>query len=178
MGQRSSQDDSLVAYGIEQEKSDLRAHVSVIGRCVYVYPTRNAIERIKAYKYPKGSAYTGDQKTGMGYLVPPYDIPGARVIDVPDDIMVKVNFDPRDNTSTKGNKAVSAVRDLLLRGLFPLDSMSEIVEEKDMQINGWDITVKLNFHIQIKCDWKCGISDGCTGNLFIQIAERNPNRMY
>jgi len=52
------------------------------------------------------------------------------------------------------------------------------VEEKDMQISGWDITVKLNFRIQIKCDWKCGLGDGCTGNLFIQIAERNPNKAF
>src|SRR3972149_1467611 len=153
VGQRSSADNSLVVYGIEQEKSDLRVHVSVMGRCVYIYPTQNAIERIKAYKYPKGSAFTNGQKTGLGYLVPPHDIPGVRTIDVPDEILAQINFDPRDNTSMKGNKAVS-----------------EIVEEKDMQISGWDITVKLNFRIQVKCDWKCGLGDGCTGNLFIQIA--------
>jgi len=178
VGQRSSADNSLVVYGIEQEKSDLRVHVSVMGRCVYIYPTQNAIERIKAYKYPKGSAFTNGQKTGLGYLVPPHDIPGVRTIDVPDEILAQINFDPRDNTSMKGNKAVSVVRTLLLRGLFPLDSVSEIVEEKDMQISGWDITVKLNFRIQVKCDWKCGLGDGCTGNLFIQIAERNPNKMF
>lgn len=163
----------MINYGILQEKSDLRAHVSVIGKSIYIYPTQQAIAQINKYHYPKGTAYTAALATGVGYLVPPYDIKGIRVVDIPDDIFNSVQFDVRDTTTQKGNKAVSVVRQMLSMGLFPLDSVSEIVDNKDLQIDGYDITVKLHFHIQVKCDWKCGVSDGCTGNLFIQISERN-----
>lgn len=173
---------TLFEYGILQEKSDIRAHVSVIGRCVYVFQTANAIKAIKTKKYPEAPAFTGSIKTANGLLVPPFDIDGIRVVDTPDDVMDLMNFNNTDSTSAKGNKAVEVVKHLLRRGLFPMnanpetieDRQMQIIEDRQMQISGLDILVKMEVKIQVKCDWGAGVGPGCTGNLFLQIAESNP----
>jgi len=36
----------LREYGIHTEDSDIRAHVSVVNRTIYIFPTRNGIETI------------------------------------------------------------------------------------------------------------------------------------
>jgi hypothetical protein len=38
------QNTKLVDYGIQTEESDLRAHVCVNARQVYVYPTKKGVE--------------------------------------------------------------------------------------------------------------------------------------
>ncbi len=45
-----------------------------------------------------------------------------------------------------------------------------------MQIRGVDIVVRGQWRIQVKCDYDAGRGkDGSgTGNLFLQVAERNP----
>jgi len=169
---------SLFEYGILQEKSDLRAHVSVVGECVYVFQTSSAVRAIKSHHYHEAPAYTGSILTAMGLLVPPFDIDGLRVVDIPADVVAAVDFNKADNTTSKGNKAVEVVRVLLNRGLFPMNAAPEIVEDKQMQISGLDILVKMEVKIQVKCDWKCGVSDGCSGNLYLQIAESNPYKQH
>lgn len=164
----------LVDYGIIQEKSDIRAHVSVAGKCVYVYPTNAGIEAIRKGSYRKAPAYTGDIKTAEGYLVPPKDISLCRTIEIPDHIMQKANFDEADTTTQKGDKAVRVVRWLLSTGRFPLWTDSRVIEDHDLQIDGMDIVVRMNTRIQVKCDWRAGNGQGCTGNLFLQVAECNP----
>lgn len=168
----------LVPYGIAEEQSDIRAHVSVVGRVVYVYPTVDCIATIDSKTYPKAPAYQKDIQTAEGYLVPPDDITHLKRIQIPDIIMGVANFSEYDNTSLKGNKAVFVVKYLLRAGLFPLWTEPTLIDDVDMQVSGMDIIVKLNTRIQVKCDWKAGTEAGCTGNLYIQTAECNPFGMH
>ena len=168
----------LVPYGIYEEKTDIRAHVSVAGKCVYVYPTKKGIEAIENGTYRKAPAYTGDIKTAEGYLVPPKDIRMLRVIPIPQEIMDQAAFSESDTTTEKGSKAVRIVRWLLRNGKFPLWTEPGLIEDHDLQVDGTDIIVSLHTRIQVKCDWKAGSGPGCTGNLFLQVAECNPFQMF
>ena len=168
----------LVEYGIQQEKSDIRAHVSVIGMAVYVYPTAEGIAVIGRPDYKKVSVMTQGVVTAEGFLVPPRDIPHCRMIELPATVMQAARFNEGDNTTEKGRRAVSVVKWLLKAGMFPLWLSSEIIQDHEMQVDGTDILVRLDTRIQVKCDWRGGDRSGCTGNLFIQVAECNPFRMY
>jgi len=77
-------------------------------------------------------------------------------------------------TSVKGAKAVRVVTELLRIGWFPLPVDPQIIDDVDMQIKGTDINVRASFKIQVKCDYKGGIGPGCTGRLYLQVAENNP----
>lgn len=168
----------LIEYGIQNEKSDLRAHVSVVGRCVYVYRTETALSVIASNKYRKVPVMTGNIVTATGYVVPPSDIANIKIVDIPEKIMLLANFSQFDSTSAKGDKAVKIIKWLLKSGLFPLAAMPEVITDKDLQIEGTDILVKLESRIQVKCDYKAGDRSGCTGNLFLQVSECNPFRSH
>ena len=62
----------LVEYGIHNEGSDIRAHVCVLARRVYVFPTANALACIDAGDYPRRPVYTQingvSTVTAEGYL--------------------------------------------------------------------------------------------------------------
>ena len=164
----------LINYGIQNEKSEMRAHVSVVGRCVYVYKTSSGLAAIKKKDYRKVPAMTGDVVTAMGYIVPPNDIQGIRVVDIPDKIMMLADFNERDTTTEKGDKAVRIIKWMLKSGVFPLSVSPDVITDRDLQIDGADIIVRLEARIQVKCDYRSGDRAGCTGNLFLQIAECNP----
>ncbi len=174
--------EPLVEYGILQEKSDVRAHVSVVGRCVYVYPTSAGVSCVRSGKYRKAGAsqeiYGRKEQTAVGCLVPPSDILGCSVVDIPDHIMEKANFRKIDTTTDKGKKAVRVVQWLLRAGRFPLWPESTEVTDEQMQLEGTDILLTMNLRIQVKCDWKAGDRPGCTGNLYLQTAESNPLKQH
>lgn len=169
---------SLIKYGIEEEESDIRAHVSVIGGVVYVYPTGDGIKAIKKGIYKKLPVWTNGIQTAEGYVVPPQDIPHCRTVELPEFVIQAAHFNEYDGTSLKGQKAVFVVKWLLKAGMFPLWLSSEIIEDHEMQVKGTDILVRLDTRIQVKCDYNAGDRIGCTGNLFIQIAECNPFKQY
>jgi hypothetical protein len=175
----------LVNYGIQNEGSDIRAHVAVLARVVYVYKTRVGHNAINPDKHKLVPGRQLDKNghdmivTAAGYLVPPDDIPGLRTIFVPDQIWELANFDKTQGTSEKGNKAVRIVKWLLNNGRFPIWVHPEIIEDADLQISGTDILVRAKTKIQVKCDYRAGTgAPGCTGNLFLQIAESNPFKRY
>ena len=168
----------LVDYGIREEQSDIRAHVSVVGRCVYVYPTRFAIEALASGNYRSAPARTGGLVTAMGCLVPPGEIKLCKRIAIPADVLAKAGFDEGDSTSVKGEKALRAVRWLLRAGLFPLWAEPVVIDDLDMQTEGMDIVVQMRARIQVKCDWRAGEGKGCTGNLYIQTQECNPYALF
>ena len=168
----------LVEYGIRQEQSDIRAHVSVLGRCVYVYPTCYGLEAVQSGGYRSAPARTGDVVTAMGYLVPPDRIKQCRRVAIPEHIMAKAAFEEGESTSSKGEKALRIVSWLLRAGRFPLWTEPQVVDELDMQTDGMDIIVSMRARIQVKCDWRCGDGEGCTGNLYIQTQECNPYSQY
>lgn len=165
---------TLVPYGIREELGTIRAHVSVVSECVYIFPASVAIALIDSGKYDQAPAKTGNIVTARGYLIPPRDIPGIRTIPLPPDLMETLDFRHEDSTSQKGNKAVRAVCYLLKIGCFPLCITGEEIEDPDLQISGTDILINLKTRIQVKCDWRAGPGPNGTGNLYLQTEECNP----
>jgi hypothetical protein len=173
----------LSDYGIQNEQSDLRAHVCPLVRRVYVYPTAEGCRAIEAGGRSARPAYQAGVKgaTAMGYCVPPFDIRRCVALEVRADAWAAATFCKTDDTSTKGSKAVRFVAGMIRAGVFPLPYViGECNTDLDrtMQIRGDDIVVAVGanrVHIQVKCDY-CGGDKalGGTGNLYLQIAERNP----
>jgi hypothetical protein len=167
----------LAEYGILQENSHIRAHVSVTARCVYAFRTRCAIDAVSTGKYPKRQAYQPgiNGATAAGFIVPVNDIEDVRRV-VWNDVQWWTYFQPDMTTTQKGALAVRVVQRTLERGLFPLwlSGVSEVGKELDIQ--GTDILINGVWRLQVKCDYNAG--DGGTGNLYIQTAERNPLKRY
>lgn len=173
----------LVDYGIQSEQSDIRAHVCVVVERVYVYPTRLGIEAISRGDYRKVPVYTYRNnirtKTAEGYLVPPKDIPRCVHMPIPDWLLAKLDFSPKDSTTAKGEKAVAVVTTFLRGGGFPLPVTGRVIKSHNLQVDGLDIYVDLKARIQVKCDYRGGPEElGGTGNLFLQTAECNPYRQH
>lgn len=163
----------LIDYGILNEKSDLRAHVCVLGKNVYVFPTASGIDAIMTGKYSSRNVFTKNIKTATGYLVPPNDIENCEVYEIPDKWWRKVSFCETDTTTQKGDKAIRIVKNMIIRGMMPALKLNfKEITEKDLQIEGTDIIIHAKARIQVKCDYRGG--KGGTGNLFLQIQECNP----
>jgi hypothetical protein len=120
--------------------------------------------------------------TAIGYLVPPKSIPGCHQVIVADNVwkMSRIaTYPERGHQSEKGRAAVYIVQEALKQGLIPLNVTAKEIADKDMQIAGTDIYVKAGIKIQVKCDYNGGPKAyGGTGNLFLQIAECNPFKLY
>jgi hypothetical protein len=169
----------LVAYGIQDEKADLRAHVCVVARCVYTYPTFRAREQITKRKYLLKPAYQNGIKTAEGYLVPPDDIPGCRPSRLSDLYWDTYCITEDMDTREKGERAAQLVADALRAGRIAFPLYPRVVREYDLQLIGFDIVANANISIQVKCDFKGGHRHlGGTGNLYIQVAEANPHKLY
>ena len=166
--------NELFEYGIHLENSDIRAHVSVINKTIYVFQTKLGIEAIKKYDPPLAKAsqpgFIG--YTGEGWLVKPEWINDLRKIKF-FSWESWSNFDSKLSTSQKGQLAVQCVVDAIKIGIFPFwfDTLEDTRE--NIQIKGTDIIIFCRKKIQVKCDYRCGEFPG-TGNLFLQKAERNP----
>jgi hypothetical protein len=172
----------MIPYGIEQEGSDIRAHVAPLARRVIVCQTELLRQQCKLKKYPIGRAtqegVTGI--TGEGPLVPIYDIPDVRILNL---TAKNWNFHwesfplQTDSTNERGRAAVRTVRMILERGRFPLWVKTRESKNEEIQILGTDIIIYKRFKIQVKCDYQAGLREWhhkCTGNIFMQTAERNP----
>jgi len=174
---------ALVDYGIQTEKSHIRAHVCPKARRVYVYPTPNGIEAIESGAYISRPGYQSgiSMPTSLGYLVPPFDIAECVALAIRPDAWDYLNFSDEDSLTDKGNKAVRLVKGMLKRGLFPIPAIGTEITDRDLQVDGTDIIIRAgairqqDIVIQVKCDFPGGERDlGGTGNLFLQIAECNP----
>ena len=164
----------LVNYGIQNEDSDLRAHVSVCNATVYVFPTENGRKAIAENNIQGKPAYTGTTVTAFGYPVPFRKIANIQAVKIPQWIFENENFLHSDTTSQKGNKAVNIVKTMILKGLIQIALTPTEITEKTMQIKGTDIHVTANCKIQDKCDWRAGE----TGNVYLQVAERNLYKQF
>lgn len=164
---------TLVPYGIQSETTDLRIHVCVAARRVYIYDTDAAMRAIATRRYRTAPAYTGETKTAEGYLVPPDAIPGCRSIAIPADWLA--HFSEADSTSVKGDKAMRLVERLARDFGIPVRANLRIVTDTSTQISGIDAVIEQpRRRIQVKCDWHGGRREhGGTGHLYIQIAEAN-----
>ena len=175
----TNQADNLVPYGIQNEESFIRAHVCpVVGR-VYVFETERGRDIIKKKQYRIAPAYTGGQKTAEGYLVPPEDIEGVMEFNIPDDLKRNILELSESTTSIKGRGAVKIVQEMMSRRLLTMPAILEDETSIDAQLRGSDLVVSNSCTVQVKCDWRGGSWRlGGTGNLYLQIAESNPNKAY
>jgi hypothetical protein len=168
---------TLYDYGIQNEQTDIRAHVAVLAQKLYVFRTAAALRVMR--KYPKrfaGQRDVDDGPTARGHIVPVGAIPGLRSLSIHESRLKDFREDM--TTTEKGELAVLVVAAFLEAGRFPLwvGGVDEVTEA-EMQIQGVDILVRGTWKIQTKCDYRAGGVRGvnrCTGNLFLQIAERNP----
>ena len=169
----------LFDYGIHNEASNIRAHVGVLAKTLFVFPTVCAVRVMPGFA-KKGARQPGvNGITAEGYCVPPAAIPNLRRLAIAEERLV--GFDDDLSTSEKGNRAVAIVTAFLKAGRFPLWLEGDFVTDPEIQITGTDIRVRGNWKIEVKCDYRASDTYGkphwnCTGNLYLQIAERNPLR--
>lgn len=170
----------LFNHGIQNENSDIRAHVGVLAQTVYVFQTKNwqfAVSQSQAaIKSASQPGVIGS--TATGYVVPIDCIPDIKIIS-----LVSESFwnycNATSSLQDKGKFAVGVVRYLLRKGMFPLWIANSIeTTDKELQIDGTDIQLDVSKRIQVKCDYKAGNGPGCTGNLYLQMTERNPNKIH
>ena len=172
----------LFDYGIAQEHSDIRAHVSPTCRAVFVYRTKDMLALISARCFPERDATqegANGRPTGRGFIVPVSEVPDIRTVR-PSEWRWR-NFPPKHGSTTteKGRAAVEIVQQALEAGRFPLWVGGAEAEDRETQIEGTDIIVCCNHRIQVKCDYEAGPkAEGGTGNLFIQTAEANPFKRH
>lgn len=177
MGQRSVAvtEPPLFEYGIQTESSDIRAHVSVVNRTIYVFQTKEGIAAIERDAPPlRGASQPGVAgRTAEGWVVKVDSIADLR----------RVRFqswprwqDFREDLSTdaKGALAVQVVIEAMKRGRFPIWFHALEDDRQYVQVKGTDILVFCRKRVQVKCDYKSGDAPLGTGNLFLQKAERNP----
>lgn len=182
----TSAEPVLFHYGIRTEKSDIRAHVGVLARSVFIFRTKHGIEAIEKHNPPLRPAYQGGVvgKTAEGYPVQMGWVRDLRVRNL-SHWPVWDGWTQALSTTEKGRRAVKLVCELLKHGLFPLWVNADDDDRKSIQLHGTDVVVFARQRIQVKCDYRAGwVNDGtirkhpghpmCTGNLFLQDYERNP----
>jgi hypothetical protein len=168
----------LVDYGLQNEQSDVRAHVSVVKRSIFVFRTeagREAMLLPGIRKAPaRQSGFAG--VTAEGYLVRPDQIKDCREVRCFPEwegwSWLSENK-PQLDTTAKGEHAVTIVSGALRAGLIPLWHNAVECKQLDLQISGTDIIVSNKCRIQVKCDWTAG-----SPNLYLQTAECNPLGKY
>lgn len=170
----------LVPYGIQNERSHVRAHVCPVTRTLYAYRTADGQATIAGGSYHKRSVTTQEIVTAEGFLIPPEDIPDCGCVDI-STWLRSIHILETDDVSTKGDKALRLTIAVLRAGKFPLIlyDVSESVENRQLQQEGADIIVTVSARIQVKCDYRGGERvRGGTGFLFLQVAECNPYRQH
>jgi len=172
----------LFDYGIYTECSDVRAHVGVLAKMVFVFPTRNAISAVEEHN-PKlvfGFQSGVSAPTASGWLIALELIRDLRTIPVKSNWSGWYGWTDNLSTTQKGQRAVELVLQMLRLGRLPiwLDNVEDDPRQ-NIQIKGTDIVVYAHKRIQVKCDFRAGPKSipGCTGNIFIQKSERNPLRL-
>ena len=171
----------LFDYGIHNEASHIRAHVAPLAKTLFVFPTICGRMAIKGKSTVSAFQPGIEQETARGVLVPPSSIPHIRALKISDEHLV--GFNEELSTTEKGNRAVEIVHIALKRGRFPLWFDGEFINDVDMQTTETDIRIRGQWKIEVKCDYRASKEKGtphprCTGNLFLQVAERNPLKMH
>lgn len=168
-------DYDLIKYGIFEEKSDIRAHVTY--QKVFVFKTKELINllRLKGDEFIKVPAYQANynKPTAFGYLVKPIMINDIR------ELHFKTwnewnNFDEKWITTKKGKWAIRCIIELIKIGRFPFWLEAKQTDNVKIDIQGTDILIVMDQKIQVKCDYPAFK----TGNLYIQTHEINPHKLY
>ncbi len=174
----------LVPHGIQKYTCDIIVHVCFYAKHLYSFtPTQAQIQAFSG-RYRKAPAYqlVRNQKTRTagGYLVPPRKISDCVWKQIPSTILGESTIRDSMTTSQKGEAAQSIVIKCLRVGAFPNPLVSVArIDDKGLQIRGVDLIVTQKAKIEVKCDFKGGHKKfGGTGNLFLQVCESNPNKLY
>ena len=167
----------LFEYGITDEQSDIRAHVSLPGRQVLVCRTLDMVELLRTNNYPAKPGYQDgvDHATAYGFLVPLNDIQPQFVLVSQRFPWDKWNHDTMD-CGQKGDMAVACVRAAICANKFPLWVCGYVNNDKELDIEGTDIIVSAKRRIQVKYDARA--YPGGSGNLYIQTHECNPLKIH
>ena len=172
---------SLFDFGIHNEASNIRAHVAVLARTLYVFPTLCAVRVMKQYRTLEAFQPGVTGATAVGHCVPPDAIENIRKLRIAEARLSDFREDLP--TGAKGDKAVAIVEAYLKAGRFPLWIESEFIDSPAIQRTGTDLIVNSKWRIEVKCDFRASDARGqpherCTGSLYLQIAERNPLRKH
>jgi len=171
---------SLIPYGIQNEKSDFRVHVCPVVKRIYVYPTPPIVEKLKNLNMVERLLYLsqpvsyGGGNSAIGLLIPYNLIPECKAYQLPGSVdFWEYITRAKNGTSDKGARTTRLVSIAISEGWIPFRGNVKEVTNIQEQILGIDLTAgKLT--IQIKHDLNGGPKElGGTGNLFLQIAERN-----
>lgn len=171
----NSEINDLTKYGIFEEKSNIRAHVT--HQKVYVFKTIEVIKYLnnKSDELNLVPAYQPnyDEPTAYGYLIKPDVINDIRQLRFVSWSGWK-EFDDKWSTTEKGNWAVKCITELIIKGRFPFWIEAKRNNNITIDIEGTDILIVMDQRIQVKCDYPAYR----TGNLFIQTYEKNPFKLY
>jgi len=169
----------LFYSGIQTEKSDIRIHVSMSTKELYIFDTEDGVKTIKRIN-PKWTVNGQNGVVGMtalGYLVPFKEISSLRTVSFPEWPKWS-EFEESLPTPIKGLLAEQCVNAQIEKNPRPIygDRLTlEQVRDRKTQIKGTDIIIRCcNLTISVKCD----AASGKTGNLFLQWAERNPLKLH
>lgn len=99
--------------------------------------------------------------------------PTMKTIEIPQDLLQKINCHKSDDTSKKGKAAVEITRYLLLNGKISFPFIVKEVTEKNLQVRGVDLIITSQIKIEVKCDWLGG-----KYGLALQTHECNPFKKY
>jgi len=165
---------NLIKYGIFEEKSDIRAHVTY--QKVFVFKTKELINLLllKGNELPEAIAYQPnyDEPTAKGKLVKPKMIKDIRELNFM--TWNEWNFNEKWTTTEKGKWAIRCVIELIKIGRFPFWLETKQTDNVKIDIQGTDILVVMDQKIQVKCDYPAFK----TGNLYIQTHELNPHKLH
>lgn len=172
----------LVDHGIQTDESDIRIHIGVYSKCAYIFKTRKGYEAIDPSRHRPVPVYTQGIETAQGYLIKPEEIQGCSIVPIPDKLFTAsriCSYPEKGYQGQKGQAATFITAEMLKMGLIAINLQIIEVNDKTMQIRGEDIHIKTDVTIQVKCDYRAGAGhQRCTGNLFLQIKECNPFRIY
>lgn len=166
-------------YGIYEERSDIRAHVSLPGKRITVFKTSDMVALLGCRKYRQIMGYQPgiEYPTAKGFIVPLEDISPQYVLE-----SRKFPWHEYDESKldceAKGQMAVACVISAIKANRFPLWVSGRINGNKELDIEGTDVIVTASRHIQVKYDGLAyPVSQGGSGNLFIQTHECNPLKL-
>lgn len=170
---------TLTEYGIQNENSDVRAHVSVVNKTIYVFRTQAGRDAIKKHQPQERTATQPGAvgATASGWPMPWELIDGIRAVRFSEWYSWRL-FCPELPTSLKGDLAVQCVLAAMRNGDFPFWVDVEESDDPTIQVQGTDVLIQHGCKVQVKCDYKSGERPFGTGNLFLQRAERNPFKCH
>lgn len=183
---------SVIAYGIDCEQSDIRAHVSAKSATCYIFKTAHVRSLLTTGEYKQTYGYQPAvaEPTAVGFLVPINRVNVLYQARLSTDEVQSIRT--VKSTARKGAAAESVVVAMLRSGRLNLpvvgravcsgEASIRVVSDRTEQIAGYDLVVVYGSYalrIQVKCDFLAGpISLGCSGNFYIQTHESNPLRQF